>query len=180
MFTPTFTDGVWYTTFNSDLKDYCDKFRMYDTGRVMSNDGGYQSNNLNLEEPKLQPLISHILQETSNFKSLHGMKTKSKIISMWINISGYKDYNKEHHHSDCSFSGVYYIHTPHNCGNIEFIRHDRDRAIRLSEFNNINSASWWLLSQKHTCYIFPSYYLHRVNPNLNKEEERYSISFNIQ
>ena len=107
------------------------------------------------------------------------MKTKNKIVSMWINISGYKDYNREHNHSDCNFSGVYYIHTPNNCGNIEFIRHDRDRGIPLSEFNNVNSASWWLLSQKHTCYIFPSYYLHRVLPNMNTEE-RYSISFNIQ
>ena len=67
MFTPLFTDGVWNTTFNSDLKDYCDFVRKNDTGRNISNILGYQSNNLNMADPILQPLISHLKYSVNNY-----------------------------------------------------------------------------------------------------------------
>ena len=55
-----FTESVWSTTFVTDLKEYCDFVRNNDTGRIISNNGGYQSNDCNLQEPVLQPLIQHI------------------------------------------------------------------------------------------------------------------------
>ena len=185
MFTPLFTDGVWNTTFKTDLKDYCDFIRNNDTGRNVSNVGGYQSKNLNCSESILQPLIFHIQKETLNFSRLFHMTYDSfKVDNMWININGFKDFNNNHNHPGCLFSGVYYISTPQNCGNIEFIRSAErfmvyDWEVPVTNHNNYNSTIWYLPAEQHRCYIFPSFYEHRVSPNLNKEEERYSISFNI-
>ena len=184
MFTPLFTDGIWNTTFDSELKEYCDYIRYKDDGRTLTN-SGYQSNPLNLTEPVLRPLISHIEKVTKDFSSHLQIDSKSKVVDMWININGYKDYNKEHIHSGCLFSGVYYVHTPEDCGDIEFVRHSHDYMLydwreRQREYNTHNSALWHLPSVKGRCYIFPSYYKHRVLPNLNKEDERYSLSFNIE
>ena len=106
-----------------------------------------------------------------------------KVDNMWININGYKDYNNNHHHPGCLFSGVYYISTPLDCGNIEFIRSTErvmvyDWEVPITDFNSYNCFNWNLPAEQHRCYIFPSFYEHRVLPNRNKEE-RYSISFNL-
>jgi len=185
MFTPLFTDGVWNTSFKTDLKDYCDFVRNNDKGRSVSNVGGYQSNNLNLKEPLLQPLLSHIKKETLNFSRLFHMTYDSfKVENMWININGFKDFNNNHSHPGCLFSGVYYISTPQNCGDIEFVRSTEklmayDWNFSVTSFNSHNCFNWHLPAEEHRCYIFPSFFEHRVLPNCNKEQERYSISFNV-
>ena len=184
MLSPLFTDGVWNTSFKTDLKEYCDFIRNNDKGRVLSNKGGYQSKNLNLSDSLLQPLISHIQKETLNFSRLFNMTYDSfKVNDMWININGYKDYNRNHHHPNCLFSGVYYVSTPFDCGPIEFVRsNDRlmayDWHVPVTEWNSYNCFNWYLPAEQHRCYIFPSFYEHRVLSNLSKEE-RYSISFNV-
>ena len=70
MFTPLFTDGVWNTTFNSDLKDYFDFVRKNDTGRNISNILVYQSNNRSEEHTsELQSrlhLVCRLLLEKNN------------------------------------------------------------------------------------------------------------------
>ena len=66
MFKPIFTEGVWDTTFSSNLKDYCDFVKEHNKGRTVSNKGGYQSDYLPLDEPLLQPLIKFIEKEAGN------------------------------------------------------------------------------------------------------------------
>ena len=82
------------------------------------------------------------------------------------------------------FSGVYYISTPKDCGNIRFLNgHEKTMSYNWSghfkDYNNYNSLQWFLPSEKYKCYIFPSYLTHYVEPNLNPKEERISISFNL-
>ena len=185
MFTPLFIDGVWNTTFITDLKEYVYKIRELDKGRTISNMGGYQSNNLTLEDPHLIPLHNHILSETNKFSSTFNFTNNLfKIQNMWININGYKDFNMVHNHTHSLFSGVYYISTPKDCGNIKFLRaHGKEMSYdwigHFKDYNNHNSINWYLPSEKYKCYIFPSYLDHFVEPNLNLKEERISISFNI-
>ena len=185
MFTPLFIDGVWNTTFITDLKDFVNKVRKEDTGRIISNIGGYQSNSLNLKDSHLIPLHNHILSETNKFSSTFNFTNNLfKIDNMWININGYKDYNIPHIHTHTLFSGVYYISTPKDCGNIRFLNgHEKtmsyDWVGHFKDYNNYNALQWFLPSEKYKCYIFPSYLTHFVEPNLNSKEERISISFNI-
>ena len=88
MFSPIFTEGVWNTSFRSDLKSYCDKIRNTQGGRVLTNKGGYQSNNLNLADPELQPLISHLETEALNYNRIYENTIDSlKVTNLWINIT---------------------------------------------------------------------------------------------
>ena len=183
-----FNYSVWAFEYKSYLRDYCDFIRKHDEGRTVSNEGGYQSHNLDLNEPVLQPLISNILNETGKYlKNFETSPVNFKIGNMWININGYKDYNAEHIHTNCLFSGVYYVHTPKLSGDIEFVRPDhyliganwKEKDIPIENYNHYNSHMWQFESKAHTGLLFPSYYSHRVKPNFNKTEERYSFSFNI-
>ena len=185
MFTPLFIDGVWNTTFESNLKKYCLNTRKTDKGREYSNRGGWQSKDLDLTDKLLQPLSSHIISETIKYSSMFNFISNNFTIQcMWININGYKDYNVPHNHGNCTFSGVYYVDTPRDCGDIVFNKGNYtvmgyDWSYGFAGLNNYNSSNWRLPSKEGQCYIFPSYFEHSVLPNLNKNKERISISFNI-
>ena len=104
---------------------------------------------------------------------------------MWINISLYKDTNKSHNHPGADISGVYYVKTPDDCGDIVFEHPSLDvlcyygsvddESVKL---NNYNSREWVFTPTENTLYLFPGWLKHRVEPNGNKTEERISISFN--
>ena len=179
-----FTSGVWKTNKAFNLKEYCLSVQRKDEGRVVSNRGGYQSNELNLRDPKLRPLISHIEQQTNLFASRY-YTNKFKLSHMWININPTGGFNKSHTHAGSMFSGVYYVTTPQDCGNLFFERpnmetiHCYDWSYDKTEYNSLNSPSWWMPSEEHTCYIFPAYMRHYTDPN-RSESDRISISFNLE
>ena len=47
---------------NKKIMKYCHSIKKNDKGRIISNQGGYQSNFLNLIDKELQPLITQIGQ----------------------------------------------------------------------------------------------------------------------
>ena len=169
----------------NELSNFCFELQNKDRGRVISNIGGWQSNDLNGVHKPLNELLEDIEYHSNQFASLIDIKGPLKMANVWININGYKDINEYHLHSKCLLSGVYYIQTPKDCGNINFYhpRHDTfqyDWNNLAINHNNYNSAVWWLPSKAGKLYIFPSWLYHNVKPNLNKKEKRISISFNIK
>ena len=187
MFTPLFTPGVWRSTLIdlTNIQDYCYDVQSNDRGTTKSNVGGYQSNNLNLSDPHLSSLQLHINEQTREYAKFIRMEINSfRVQNMWININGHKDYNEVHTHPGCLFSGVYYISTPDNCGDIEFfqsnshLQNSHWNGVRFGSYILENSSSWFLPSTKNEVYIFPSFYEHRVQPN-QSQSDRISISFNV-
>jgi len=169
---------------NKSLKSYCLSLPKRNKGRKFTNDGGWQSNDLSLKEPPLQDLYNAILYHSNIFLESLECKESAKLNNCWININGYRDYNVLHKHDCCLLSGVYYVNTPKDCGNIMFNRpgidsftYDWNKAYKV--FNPYNSANWWQEAKASNLYIFPSWLNHLVEPNLNKKEKRISISFNI-
>ena len=56
----------------------------------------------------------------------------------------------------------------------------RVKTYRLSrKNNNYTSLFWWLPAVEGVLYLFPSWLMHLVRPNMNKDEERISFSFNL-
>jgi uncharacterized protein (TIGR02466 family) len=172
-------DNVTLTSYSYALKEK-------NAGRHITNEGGWQSNDLNNEDAELQPLFNSLKEPIISFAEYCGFKKNLiyKLDNMWININGYKDYNNSHNHPGCLFSGVYYIKTPVNCGKLMFTNPSiqtvydwRDNVIE--NFNNINSSNWYLPVEEGKLYLFPSWSYHYVKPNLNKNEDRISIAFNI-
>ena len=152
---------------NIDLKywvDVCYDFKSKFPSNARSNVGGYQSpGNLNTY-PEFFDLVDIL---NSNIRSI--TNPNNRIISMWLNVSSYKNYNALHHHDDKTHpytSGVIYLKTPSNCGDIQFYN-----PVNLNHSSDITPSEGQLL-------LFPSFVYHGVCPNFNTTEDRISIAFN--
>ena len=183
---------VYSTQLNLDIKklqSFCNEYQQKDTGRLLTNVGGYQSNDLPLDKLKwpmgesLYPLVEEINTHSNKFAKEFINNNEQFLSNMWINISLYKDTNRSHNHPFSDISGVYYGKTPDDCGNIVF-EHPAESVLVYhlkedsGELNEYNSPSWGKPVFENHLYLFPSWLKHRVEPNLNKTEERISISFN--
>ena len=172
-----------------NLEHFCKKHQTNNPGRVISNVGGYQSNDLDLlaNEPILSSLLNQI-QIHSNKFAKEFIDKEQALDNIWININSYKDTNKSHKHVGCDISGVYYVKTSDDCGNIVFEHPAKDvfsyyfyrhyNSKHPKEFNEYNSMFWSKPAVENILYLFPSWLNHYVEPNLNKTEERISFSFN--
>ena len=104
--------------------------------------------------------------------------------SFWININRFKDYNQYHTHPGSLFSGVYYIKSLSNSGNIEF-KHPASKSIesywneKISNINPSNSCVWEIEPVENRLLIFPSWLEHQVLPNVT-QKDRISLSFNLK
>ena len=104
-----------------ELEKACNQYKDNNKSRAISNVGGYQSNNLNLgNEYIFESLMDEIEEHTSNFAKYFINDNKQGVTNIWININGYKDYNKPHNHVNSEISGVYYVKAPEKSGNITF------------------------------------------------------------
>ena len=183
-----FTTGIGVTTFNEDLKKlekYSYKLKKKSKSRLLSNQGGWQSSSMGTKEiPKETiPLILKIEEAVQEYSELFKLKKRVKFSNMWININSYKDSNLIHTHPGCLISGVYYIKTPKNCGDIKFKQSSRiDDYLHyesVTERNSLNTTFWSLPAIENTIYLFPSWLEHLVTLNYSKED-RISLSFNYQ
>ena len=177
---------VYSTQLDLDIKKIqllCNEHHQNNQGNFVSNVGGYQSYNLMYYPTDLRPLVDEIESHSNKF-SEEFLSTKQVLSNIWININRYKDSNKSHFHAGADISGVYYVKTPDDCGKIAF-EHPAIDVLDYyyspepsKEFNEYNSQIWWKPAVENRLYLFPSWLKHHVEPNLNKTEERVSISFN--
>lgn len=172
---------------NKSIKKYCLNLSKKDKGRIISNVGGWQSDNLSGVHKPLNNLFLNLETHANIFGKQIGLIKKLFINNIWININKYKDSNKLHCHPNSIISGVYYVKTPKDCGDINFINPSSDELQidwnkHKKAFNGYtvyNSIEWFLPSIENELYLFPSWLKHYVKPNMNKKEERISISFNL-
>ena len=138
-----------------------------------------------LSEPELENLRKKIDEEVYNFaKSLqidfskHGLKR----INSWGNLQKKGNYIKEHRHNNTQFSGVFYLQTPENSGDIIFTTKNATWINSywepsLTGYDDLNSFEKRFSPQQCGIFLFPAHLDHYVTPS-HSEEERYSISFN--
>ena len=168
------------------LVDYAYKLKETSNGRQSTNSNAWQSNDLDINEPVLQPLIKIF---TDSCQIMHeDMKLKSKykqiIDNIWININPKGGSNKPHVHSDNIFSGVLYLKCDENSGNLIFthpavnhVYHFNEHTVE--EYNHINSGKFKMPPQERKLIVFPSYAVHYVEPN-NSDNDRISLAFNTK
>jgi uncharacterized protein (TIGR02466 family) len=112
-----------------------------------------------------------------------------RIGTMWSIINPPGSANRAHIHPGCTWSGVYYIHTPDGCGNIEFIDPRTENMMFQPRYmpNKKRPKHCWtkanLTPRPGRMLIFPSWLYHAVAPNLSEHEgpagHRVIISFNL-
>ena len=179
----------------TNLQHFCKKHQQKNKeGEDKSNNGGYQSNFILPHKGPLDPLIKQIETNANIFaQQFLNKKVTQKITSIWMNTNSYKDSNRVHAHPGSAISGVYYIKTPSSAGNIVFqhpavdelgFYYNSFQALpgdvnEPEEYNQYNTSLVKVPAIENTLYLFPSWLMHYVESNMNKTEERISISFNI-
>ena len=168
-----------------EIEEYCLR-KKQEQSVTKSNQGGFQSNDIDLAEKVLKNLNKHLLIETHKLCDELQLKKPNKVGQMWVNINNYGHSNINHIHPGCLFSGVFYPGQsyPTDCGNIKFQHpvHDimgYDWDTQQTDYNQYNSLSMQFTPVSGRALIFPSWLVHRVEPNLNKNFSRISMSFNI-
>ena len=153
-------------------------------GRTTTNVNSWQSNDLDLSLPVLQPLLKEVHNKFELLHEQYGFKKNlmPAIDNLWINIYPHGGTTQAHIHSDNIFSGVFFIKTPENSGQLVFphpaanFNYHFYKSV-LDDYNQNNSSFCKHLPQKNKMIVFPSYALHYVEPNLSYED-RISIAFN--
>tara|TARA_B100001057_G_C22642283_1_gene868721 strand:+ start:347 stop:928 length:582 start_codon:yes stop_codon:yes gene_type:complete len=175
---------------NKSLAKFCMSEYYKNEGVSSSNVGGWQSNDFtekdNSDTPLLKILWPNIKLHSKKFGKEIDLLVKGRLMNLWVNVNGYKDSNTIHLNPGCRISGVYYIKTHKDCGNITFYHPSHLQMAhnwniyQPDEYNSYNSSTWWYPSTEGTLYLFPSWLEHCVKPNLNKREKRISVSFTIR
>ena len=133
-----------------------------------------------LEEDKFKFLKDIILKEFYSY-AYDGMRftNKFRITTSWFTkiVSG--EGCQLHNHLNCFMSGLLYLQTPPNCGDIVLQDFD-DKRFNLMpiEFNVLNSREWIYTPKEGLILFFPGEIYHKVEVN-KSEQTRYSLAFNI-
>ena len=180
-----FKESIWATSYTTDLNSYVETHLKKDpVGRKVSNHGGYQSEDLDLTDSSISPLVTYIEKQAFAYgKKLDYHVKKYWVSNMWINVNGYKDYNDTHIHPYCIFAGVYFINVTPEQGELCLTRHDiYQKELSFANYEKLNPYNWSnykIKPNNHMCILFPANLPHSVRPNLTNNK-RVSLSFNIQ
>lgn len=156
-----------------------------DSGRRISNYGGWQSHDLGQEMYEQFSELDKIRTGTQKAVELIAKKWGYAaripfMVASWVNINQSGDFNWAHVHPWSQFSAVYYINFNDNSGDIVFIRGDdsEDYMPPNKSYNKYLTSRSAFRPKPGTLYIFPSHLEHLVNRNESKEE-RVSMAFNF-
>lgn len=182
--TPIYIENISDTkNLNNYLESHIVNWAKNDEGIKNSNINGWHSKtNMHLLS-EYKPLVD-IINHTSNklFKK-ENIKGNPIIGNMWANINPKESYNLVHSHANSIYSGVYYIKTPENCGDLiledprPFSHFQKIPRIDNNEkAQNFKSVNYKPIEGR--IIIFPSALMHYVGTNLS-DDIRISVSFNI-
>ena len=153
-------------------------------GRKISNRGGWQSNQINIQECKSKTLKKIIIDSLSGFTPIS--ENVSMVIEGWKNINAPGDFNVKHDHPRSNLSGVLWIKTAKNSGNLVFT--SPQLFNKFQELYNYTDEFKYDTKSYMTYYfpptegrilLFPSSLEHEVEEN-KSDEDRISYSFNIK
>jgi len=161
----------------SSIIDFSYEWKSTCPGRVISNNGGWQSHCYLKSGKTCNELDKFISIVEKKFKYQHMRFGKRLFIdALWININGNGSSNRIHDHLGGPFlSGVFYLNAKNNMGNIVFLK---THNISWMTVDDINMYSLELPANTEKMYVFSASLPHFVKEN-NTMEDRISLSFNM-
>ena len=183
---PLFGKAVYYNELDIDTKKIVS---MIDTPRLPYEPGApgderYDTSGPKalrvLDEDKFKFLKDIILNEVHTY--MHDVMrytNKFRMTTSWFIKIDDGEGCQLHSHMNCFMSGILYLKTPPNCGDIVF-QDLSDRRFNLVpvEYNMLNGREWIFTPKEGLLLLFPAELHHKVKVNKSKEA-RYSMSFNI-
>ena len=155
--------------------------------RFEINNGFVTSNKYVLENKKLDFLKKEIIANLSIYlyQILKIKKNiKFEMLNSWCTKHSLNDWSQPHHHENSLISGVLYLRTFKNSGNLAFYRNGIPNIfpncikIEFEEHNINNSETFLVNPQDGDLILFPSHLEHAVTKNLNNKD-RYCCAFNF-
>ena len=153
-------------------------------GRKISNYGGWQSNQLNINHNNSETLKKIIIDSLSGFLPMS--ENVSMSIEGWKNINFPGSFNIKHNHPRSNLSGVLWIKAPKDSGNIvftspQFFDKFQELFSYTNEFQLKSKAymTYYFTPKEGKLIVFPSSLEHEVKEN-KSNEDRISYSFNVQ
>ena len=152
-------------------------------GVQKTNVNGWHSETEMHNRPEYKPLVDELFRMVHQVFNEEFLDKRAVLGNMWANINYQGGYNKPHVHPNALFSGVYYVKTPPNCGNL--ICQDPRPGIQTCMPNRkkveIPKYLWrdvHLQPQENRAIMFPAWLWHSVQPN-ESNDIRISVSFNF-
>jgi uncharacterized protein (TIGR02466 family) len=105
-------------------------------------------------------------------------KVSLRITQSWFNYSKPGEWHHKHAHPNSFISGVLYMKAAKDSDKI-FFHNDSYKQLQIppSEFNLYNSNTWWLPVETGKLMLFPSSFVHSVEP-VQANDTRISLAFN--
>ena len=156
--------------------------------KTKSNAGGLQAHAPDLNDPVIQDFFKTITDPMGELVKHYEIDAdyNFNFQNLWFNLNRKGDYNTQHCHGSTDFSGVYWVTSPPNSGDIVFINPNHGKVLlpltssyTFKKFNAVNSDNYKVKAKPMELCIFPAEVQHYVTRNNNKQE-RLSLSFNMR
>lgn len=179
-----FVTPIWFDYVNFDfasVANRCLELSKTYPSRVLSNVGGWQSDNIDLREYSEFHIVYNILnQKVIELSRDIKQEGKMELDNVWLNVNYPGTHNSRHVHPVTAFSGTIYISTNEKSGRIVFFD---DSPIVHYPFENKGSELFYdkvhYAPTNGMIVVFPAWIPHAVETN-ESNETRISISFNIR
>ena len=152
-------------------------------GVAKTNAGGWHSTTDMNTKKEYNPLTIELFNMQEEIFKKENLSRKPVCGNMWANINGPGNYNRPHLHPNSLFSGVYWVKTPKNSGNL--MLYDPRPGIQMTMPNRKDGKlppEYWrevhYEPKAGRCIMFPSWLWHEVKPN-KSNDTRISVSFNF-
>ena len=178
---PLFSSPV-YCTVDDTLPDVIPQVEKLEfMNHSKSFNGGSQTVNQNvlLDLPEmmtfLEPHVKTYVYEVMGIADDYSIDVPCS----WVNCHQHMESAHEHAHRNSMYSGIVYLKTHPNCGDLVFTSHKYHTLDPRKETLNVyNSPQWTVTPVDGMVVIFPSELIHSVRPNADTNR-RYSLAFNI-
>jgi uncharacterized protein (TIGR02466 family) len=182
-FFPTTVYGKDVQLDNESLTQHIINWSQQDQGVKKTNMNGWHSTTDMHLKKEYQVLVDELYKMQHEIYQEEWLDRRPMLGNMWANINYSGGYNRPHVHPNCLFSGVYYVKTQPQCG--ELVVNDPRPGIQtMMPARKQGQPPKHLWREAHIepiqgrLIMFPAWLWHCVEPN-QSNDMRISISFNF-
>ena len=182
-FFPTTVYGKDLQLDNNTLAQHIIQWSQQDQGVKKTNMNGWHSTTDMHTKLEYKVLVDELYKMQHEIFQEEWLDRRPKLGNMWANINYSGGYNRPHVHPNCLFSGVYYVKTQPQCG--ELVVNDPRPGIQtMMPTRKPGQPPKHLWREAHIeptqgrLIMFPAWLWHCVEPN-QSNDMRISVSFNF-
>ena len=181
--TPVYIADIKHPTLNQELERDILAWSKQDKGMTRTNIKGWHSTTDMHQKPQFMKLVDMLYSCQRTIYDQEHYESKPFLGNMWANINPPGGMNRAHQHPNALWSGVYWIKTPKNCGDLR-IDDPRSSAAMCRPRQKEGEKPLRLLREygytpkEGRVIMFPSWLMLAVVPN-ESNDIRISVSFNF-